>query len=256
MVAARRNGAPLRVARGGAVSPIVTADELRERIEAALRERRATDTIGVGVRPVGASPHTPRSWLAHASIVSLRDGREDASWRCYAATEDDALMELAVAVGLNPDGTDPRAEIATLRQRVDILNARDEVGIEERDRLRREREEASAEVERAEPRRQRDARDIADADAEVERLRAVLAVTQASLAAASRGERVTVADEVDRLQRENARLRDAAREFLDARAAYDVANAYDATNADDERRAWERRAAAQSALAALVGGSK
>ena len=50
-------------------------------------------------------------------------------------------------------------------------------------------------------------------------------------------------------------LRDAAREYLDARAAYDAADTYEATNADDERRAWERRAAAQGALRALVGGA-
>ena len=48
-------------------------------------------------------------------------------------------------------------------------------------------------------------------------------------------------------------LRDAAREYLDARAAYDAVDTYEATNADDERRAWERRAAAQGALRALVG---
>ena len=89
----------------------------------------------------------------------------------------------------------------------------------------------------------------------VERLRALLAVTQASLEAASSGRRVTACDDIERLQRENATLRDAAREYLDARAAYDAADTYEATNADDERRAWERRAAAQGALRALVGGA-
>jgi len=96
---------------------------------------------------------------------------------------------------------------------------------------------------------------VAAQSAEVERLRALLAVTQSSLKAASSGRRVTVVDEIERLQRENATLRDAAREHLDARAAYDAADTYEATNADDERRAWERRAAAHDALRALVGGA-
>lgn len=232
MVAARRNGAPLRVARGGAVSPIVSADELRERIEAAFRERRATDTIGVGVRPVGASPHTPRSWLAHASIVSLRDGREDASWRCYAATEDDALMELAVAVGLNPDGSDPRAEVERLRAIVERHAA-------EKAQLVREAHEAMEATVAEAVRYYSAAKDRMQ-----KKVDAACAERDAAIARAYAEER------------ERDAVRDAAREYLDARAAYDVANAYDATNADDERRAWDRRAAAQGALAALVGGSK
>ena len=85
---------------------------------------------------------------------------------------------------------------------------------------------------------------------------ALLAVTQSSLEAASSGRRVTACDEIERLQRERDALRDAAREYLDARAAYDAADTYEATNADDERRAWERRAAAQGALRALVGGTR
>ena len=89
--------------------------------------------------------------------------------------------------------------------------------------------------------------------AEVERLRAALAVTQSSLEAASSGRRVTVVDEIERLQRERDALRAAAREHLDAREAYDAVDTYEATNADDERHAWERRAAAQVALRALVG---
>ena len=222
MVAARRNGAPLRVARGGAVSPIVSADELRERIEAALRERRATDTIGVGVRPVGASPHTPRSWLAHASIVSLRDGREDASWRCYAATEDDALMELAVAVGLNPDGSDPRAEVERLRAIVERHAA-------EKAQLVREAHEAMETT-------------VAEA---VRYYKAAKDRMQQEVDAAC-AERDAAVARADAEEREREALRAAAREFLDASLEHDVSVEF----------AKKRHKTARAALAALVGGSK
>ncbi len=62
-------------------------------------------------------------------------------------------------------------EIKRLRETVDILSACHEAGLEDRELLRNERDEARAEVERAEPRRQRDERDIADAYAEIARLR-------------------------------------------------------------------------------------
>ena len=73
------------------------------------------------------------------------------------------------------------AEVDRLRERISILNARLEAAHDDNDRLRRERDEARDEVERAEPRRQRDARDIADADAEVARLRAELASAQQTI---------------------------------------------------------------------------
>ena len=84
------------------------SEELRARIAAALRARYGRDAITVTTRAVERAPHTPRSWLASASVASLRDGLDDASWRCYAETEIDALAAFAVAVGLDPDGTDPR----------------------------------------------------------------------------------------------------------------------------------------------------
>lgn len=65
-------------------------------------------------------------------------------------------------------------EVKRLRETVDILTARHEAGLEDRDRLRNERDEARAEVERSEPRRQRDERDLADAFSERDRLRAEL----------------------------------------------------------------------------------
>ena len=222
MVAARRNGAPLCVAHGGAVSPIVTADELRARIEATLRERRATDTIGVGVRPVGASPHTPRSWLAHASIVSLRDGREDASWRCYAATEDDALMELAVAVGLNPDGTDPRAEVERLR-------AIGERHAAEKAQLVREAHEAMETT-------------VAEA---VRYYSAAKDRMQKEVDAAC-AERDAAVARADVQERERDALRAAALEFLDASLENDVSVEF----------AKKRHKTARASLAALVGGAK
>lgn len=73
-------------------------------------------------------------------------------------------------------------EVKRLRETVDILTARHEAGLEDRDRLRNERDEARAEVERIEPRRQRDERDLADAFAERDRLRAELDEVYALLA--------------------------------------------------------------------------
>ena len=49
--------------------------------------------------------------------------------------------------------------------------------------------------------------DGSDPRAEVERLRALLAVTRASLEAASSGRRVTACEDIERLQRETLRLR-------------------------------------------------
>lgn len=106
---------------------------------------------------------------------------------------------------------------------------------------------------------------VADEDsrAEIARLRALLEVAQTSLAAATSGRRVTVVDEIERLQRERDALRDAAREYLDARhrglvallAHLDAdpadAAARDAVSADEARVT-----AARTRLAALVGGAR
>lgn len=70
----------------------MTPTELRERIEAALRVR---------------DPE------AHVTLGHV--GPADAVLTAHASTRIDALAALAVAVGLHADGTDPRAELETLR---------------------------------------------------------------------------------------------------------------------------------------------
>ena len=80
---------------------------------------------------------------------------------------------------------------------------------------------------------------------------ALLAVTRASLDAASSGRRVTVVDEVERLQRERDALRDAARECLDALEA--PAPAWDADESEHDEHA-ARLEVARVALRTLVGG--
>ena len=103
----------------------------------------------------------------------------------------------------------------------------------------------------------------AAAVAEIARLRALLEVAQTSLAAATSGRRVTVVDEIERLQRENATLRDAAREYLDARHkglvaldAYLDADPADAAARDAVSADEARVTATRTRLAALVGGSQ
>lgn len=222
-----------RVEGGVEVSEQETS-ELRDRIEASLRTRYGTSRVAVEVQEHGVT-----QWRAVARLHG--DALGDVVRSRVSDTDADALAALACAVGLNPDGTDPRTELETLRQRVDILNARDEVGIEERDRLRRERDEARAEIERAEPRRQRDARDIADADAEIARLRA----------------------RADAAERERDSVLAATREFFAAEVAHDatVAAWLDTDEMNREADAAKdasaaRLAAARSALAALVGGER
>ena len=78
---------------------------------------------------------------------------------------------------------------------------------------------------------------------------ALLAVTQASLEAASSGRRVTVVDEVERLQRERDALRDAARECLDALEA--PAPVWDADESEHDGHA-ARLEVARGALRTLV----
>lgn len=91
---------------------------------------------------------------------------------------------------------------------------------------------------------------VAAQSAEVERLRALLAVTQSSLEAASSGRRVTACDEIERLQRERDALRDAAREYL---AALDVpAPVWDADESEHDAHA-ARVTRAMFVLSALAG---
>ena len=74
---------------------------------------------------------------------------------------------------------------------------------------------------------------------------AVLAVTQSSLEAARTGERITVVDEIERLQREIATLRAASAQDLDGLRA-------ELRRADDERQTWrDLRDAARECLDAL-----
>ncbi len=183
----------------------MTPAELRGRIETALRARHATDDVNIETtrRHFGVP-----AWGVGADCGDVRHLVAGES-----ATELDALASLAVAVGLDADGTDPRAEN--------------------------------------------------------ERLRAVLAVAQSSLAAAVRDERVTVVDEVARLTRERdaavaranaavteaGALRAAAREYIDAVADIERAVTGPRTGAAIDSAAMiARRNAARVALAAIAGG--
>lgn len=91
---------------------------------------------------------------------------------------------------------------------------------------------------------------------------ALLEVAQTSLAAATSGRRVTACDEIERLQRERDALRDAAREYLDARhrglvalLAYLDADPAGAAARDAASAGETRVTAARVRLAALVGGA-
>lgn len=141
----------------------MTPAGLRERIAAALRARHGD---GVNIET------TRRRFGAPVWGVGVDVG--DTVRHLVAgesATEAEALATLARAIGLNPDGTDPRDQGEALARR-----------------LHAERESVVAELDRA--------RDETDA------LRALLEVAQTSLAAATSGRRVTVVDEIERLQRE------------------------------------------------------
>ena len=115
--------------------------ELRERITAALRERHATQSVIVYADAV----EEPMPWDAG---VEVDEGRVET---CVVsqATEFDGLRALAVAVGLDPDGSDPRAEVATLRA----------AALADAGRLAAERDAALAIIA---------GRDVAPTDAEVE----------------------------------------------------------------------------------------
>ncbi len=85
----------------------MTADELRERIEATLRARYATDNVSVLLGPA------PDGFRGYDAAVPVIGGY-------VAARADDeatALRGLARIVGLDADGTDPRAELAAAHKR-------------------------------------------------------------------------------------------------------------------------------------------
>ena len=158
----------------------MTAAELRERIMAALRARASDASVRVlPEQRDSIGVDAPCGYATWGEVEVIATG----------ATELDALAALAVAVGLDADGADPRAE--------------------------------------------------------VERLRAALAVATRSLEAASSGERLTTCDELARL----------SREVVTVRAAYasDLAGLRaEVRRADDERAAWRGlRDAARGMLTAL-----
>ncbi len=205
--------------------------ELRERIEGTLRERHVAELVDRRDKVI------VRVLRERADSLGVNPPCALATWcdtelRVSGATELDALTSLAATLGLNADGSDPRAEVERLRAIVERHAA-------EKAQLVREAHEAMEATVAEAVRYYSAAKDRMQ-----KKVDAACAERDAAIARAYAEER------------ERDAVRDAAREYLDARAAYDVANAYDATNADDERRAWDRRAAAQGALAALVGGSK
>lgn len=113
-----------------------TTEVLRAAIEAAVRRRDP----GAGV--YAYPPHIHRStWRIATIVCGVPMESEHADYGL-------ALCALATAVGLRPDGSDSAEEVRQLRERVDILSARHEAGLEDRERLRNERDEARAEIER------------------------------------------------------------------------------------------------------------
>lgn len=197
------------------MSPIVTAAELRERIETALRARHATESVRVRA---WRSPYDPERHCAACVIA----GRHVAPAVATYDTEVDALAALAVAVGLNPDGMDPRAELETLRAIVERHAA-------EKAQLVREAHEAMEAT-------------VAEA---VRYCKAAKDRMQKEVDAAC-AERDTAADRADAAERERDALRAAAQEFLVASLEHDVSVEF----------AKKRHKTARAALAALVGGTK
>ncbi len=109
-----------------------TTEALRAAIETALRRRDGYGGVIVGTRDY----RTAKDRWSATSAVAV--GRVEV----WCESEADALRALAVACGLREDGSDPAEEVRRLRERVDILSARHEAGLEDRDRLRNERDEA------------------------------------------------------------------------------------------------------------------
>lgn len=86
----------------------VTTDELRERIADALRGRHGAD-VHVAALAINDA------WRAMA-IIGHHDNGEYSRTAVYP-DEAAALAALAIAVGLDADGTDPRAELEAERKR-------------------------------------------------------------------------------------------------------------------------------------------
>lgn len=89
----------------------MTADELRERIAAALRVRFAGAAVRVWSWRV---TEFPRPVYRAAFKVDDRASGDVPEH----ATEIDALASLAVTIGLNADGTDPRTELEALKRKL------------------------------------------------------------------------------------------------------------------------------------------
>jgi len=211
----------------------VSAAELRERIETALAARDPEALVLPGhVGPTGARRHTATAYVNRSSTVATGD------------TEADALAALAVAVGLDADGADPRAEVDHL----DALLARQHAiltGVA--DALRGD----------PGPLASHSHHDLAERAAVVV---AELAVATRSLEAATTGERLTTCDELARLSREVAtvtRERDAARDAAaGVLAALEApAPVWDADESEHDAHA-ARLTRALDALRAALGGER
>lgn len=247
----------------------MTPAGLRERIAAALRARHG-DGVTVEFFARGNAVARVRYSVSGLHCVT--------SVFCHDENDGGALGALAYACGLNVDGTDPREQGEALARR---LHAERESVVAELDRARDETDYLDALLARQHailtgvanalrgdpgPLASHSHHDLAEraaaAVAEVARLRALLEVAQTSLAAATSGRRVTACDEIERLQRERDALRDAAREYLEARHnalvaldAYLDADPADAAARDAASADEARVTATRTRLAALVGGA-
>ena len=192
--------------------------ELRERIEASLRARSTTHDARVEVHG------RDDAW----SAMATNNGHMTLTSVVSSASELGALEALAGAIGLNKDGSDPSEELDYLDA---LLSRQSAILTGVANALRGD----------PGPLASHSHHDLAERAADVV---ALLAVTQASLAAASSGRRVTACDEIERFQRENATLRAAYTQDLDGLRA-------ELRRADDERAAWrDLRDAARAYLAA------
>ena len=112
---------------------------LRERIAAALRARHG-DGVTVEFFAIGDLDARVRYSVPGLRCVT--------SVLCHDENDGGALGALAYAVGLNPDGTDPRAEVARLRALLEVAqtslaaatSGRRVTACDEIERLQRERD--------------------------------------------------------------------------------------------------------------------
>lgn len=94
----------------------MSAADLRDRIKAALRARHGAHGVRVWV---WRTQHDPEQHCAACSIPGWRTAPTMAPY----TTGLDALTALAAAVGLNADGSDPRAEVDRLTRELDAAIA-------------------------------------------------------------------------------------------------------------------------------------